>query len=252
MRLKHLLRLQYGSALAADVRESDGVVVYGSNGPVGSHNKGNMRPPAIVVGRKGSHGKVIWANDGGYCIDTALFVDQRYSKANLRYAFYLLQALGLDEPSKDSAVPGLDRFETHNKPVPDIAGETQKAIADFLDRETNRIDQLIEKKQRMVELLEEKRGVVPLECLSNGLEGFDWLSDKQSVAFRFKRASWAEMRVKSVVGFMTSGSRGWSNLIASDGEVSYKVVILAGKWRRIYAIRSACGLKRALKQTELS
>ena len=33
---------------------------------------------------------------------------------------------------------------------------TQKAIADFLDRETARIDQLIEKKQRMVEVLGER------------------------------------------------------------------------------------------------
>ena len=39
-------------------------------------------------------------------------------------------------------------------PVPDLP--TQKAIADFLDRETARIDQLIEKKQRMVEVLEER------------------------------------------------------------------------------------------------
>ena len=34
---------------------------------------------------------------------------------------------------------------------------TQRVIADFLDRETARIDQLIEKKQRMVEVLGEKR-----------------------------------------------------------------------------------------------
>ena len=34
---------------------------------------------------------------------------------------------------------------------------TQKAIADFLDRETARIDQLIEKKRRMMEVLGEKR-----------------------------------------------------------------------------------------------
>lgn len=34
--------------------------------------------------------------------------------------------------------------------------DTQKAIADFLDRETARIDQLIEKKQRLVVLLEER------------------------------------------------------------------------------------------------
>jgi type I restriction enzyme, S subunit len=38
--------------------------------------------------------------------------------------------------------------------LPDLA--TQKAIADLLDRETARIDQLIEKKQRLVELLEER------------------------------------------------------------------------------------------------
>ena len=37
-------------------------------------------------------------------------------------------------------------------PVPDLP--TQKAIADFLDRETARIDQLIEKKQRMISLLQ--------------------------------------------------------------------------------------------------
>lgn len=39
-------------------------------------------------------------------------------------------------------------------PLPDLA--TQKAIADFLDRETARIDQLIEKKQRLAVLLGEK------------------------------------------------------------------------------------------------
>ena len=39
-------------------------------------------------------------------------------------------------------------------PLPDLP--TQKAIAAFLDRETARIDQLIEKKQRLVELLSER------------------------------------------------------------------------------------------------
>ena len=38
--------------------------------------------------------------------------------------------------------------------------ETTTAIADFLDRETARIDQLIEKKQRLVELVDEKRSAL--------------------------------------------------------------------------------------------
>ena len=59
---------------------------------------------------------------------------------------------------------------------------TQKAIADFLDRETARIDQLIEKKQRMVEVLGEKLAaqlqytVLAGAKLSRNPEG-DWLSD---------------------------------------------------------------------------
>ena len=40
--------------------------------------------------------------------------------------------------------------------IPNHGLPTQKAIADFLDRETARIDQLIEKKQRMVEVLQER------------------------------------------------------------------------------------------------
>ena len=83
MKLKHILRLQYGSSLSADVRQEGSIPVYGSNGPVGFHDKSNMLAPAIVVGRKGSHGKVVWAENGGFCIDTAFFVDHRSSSTNL-------------------------------------------------------------------------------------------------------------------------------------------------------------------------
>jgi len=38
--------------------------------------------------------------------------------------------------------------------------DTQKAIADFLDRETARIDQLIKKKQRLVEILSERERAI--------------------------------------------------------------------------------------------
>ena len=62
---------------------------------------------------------------------------------------------------------------------------TQKAIADFLDRETARIDQLIEKKQRMVEVLGEKRQAVISRAVTKGLDadvpmkdsGVVWLGD---------------------------------------------------------------------------
>ena len=56
--------------------------------------------------------------------------------------------------------------------IPDL--KSQKVIADFLDRETARIDKLIEKKQRLVELAEEKRFALITAAVSgaaNLLEG---------------------------------------------------------------------------------
>lgn len=47
-----------------------------------------------------------------------------------------------------------DKLRAERIPLPDLL--TQKVIADFLDRETARIDLLIEKKQRLVELLRER------------------------------------------------------------------------------------------------
>ena len=217
-KLKHVLRLQYGSALAAEYRQEGGVPVFGSNGQVGTHTQGNMHSPSVVVGRKGSHGKVVWADHGGFCIDTALFVDDRFTTSHLRYAFYLLQSLKLDEPSKDSAVPGLDRFEAHNKLVPTHSLLDQKAIADFLDHEIARIDKLVEKKQRLVSVLDEQRRVVAIQCLSRGMTEFFWNSATDAFSFMFDQDDWRERTVKNMVKFMTSGSRGWSDLLGTEGE----------------------------------
>jgi type I restriction enzyme, S subunit len=60
----------------------------------------------------------------------------------------------------------VDRFLASGVDLPDLP--TQRAIADFLDRETARIDSLIEKKQRLVELLGEKWESVVEEAITTG------------------------------------------------------------------------------------
>ncbi|MDH5510914.1 MAG: restriction endonuclease subunit S [Nitrospinota bacterium] len=66
---------------------------------------------------------------------------------------------------------------------PDL--DAQKAIADFLDRETGRIDQLMERKRRQVELLKEKRSALISHAVTCGLDptapmkpsGVEWLGE---------------------------------------------------------------------------
>ena len=65
-------------------------------------------------------------------------------------------------------------------PVPE-----QRAIAAFLDRETARIDTLVEKKERLIELLQEKRSALISHAVTRGLDpdvptkdsGIEWLGE---------------------------------------------------------------------------
>jgi len=63
--------------------------------------------------------------------------------------------------------------------------EEQRAIADYLDRETAHIDALIAEKERILVLLEEKRAALISWAVTRGLSpdvpfkpsGLDWLGD---------------------------------------------------------------------------
>lgn len=101
--------------------------------------------------------------------------------------------------------------------TPDM--ETQESIADFLDRETARIDQLIEKKQRLVELLNATHVAAPLRVMASGLGEIRYDAERNRVTFSNLVEGWKRVRVKQVACHMTSGSRGWSNFIQDEGEL---------------------------------
>jgi hypothetical protein len=52
--------------------------------------------------------------------------------------------------------------------VPDI--DEQQLIADYLDRETAKIDALVEKKEQLIELLQEKRTALITHAVTKGLD----------------------------------------------------------------------------------
>lgn len=98
-----------------------------------------------------------------------------------RYLLYVLSAEDLRAAGMASmtGAGGLRRVSeaavlNYRPHVTDLI--TQKAIADFLDRETARIDQLIEKKQRLVELVREREEAAFLGAVT----GKDRAGEKKS------------------------------------------------------------------------
>ncbi|MES9826619.1 MAG: restriction endonuclease subunit S [Candidatus Thiodiazotropha endolucinida] len=108
--------------------------------------------------------------------------------SSARYFYYLLHAYdlmkvfyGMGAGVRQSL--GFDELKKIRLLLPN--DEEQEHIVQFLDHETTRIDALIEKKQRLIELLKEKRQVVITQAVTKGLDpnvpmkdsGVEWLGE---------------------------------------------------------------------------
>lgn len=113
-----IMVFNYGKALKASERENGNVLVYGSSGVVGTHNKALVPAPGIVVGRKGNVGSVFWVSNDFYPIDTTFFITTDLS---LLYCYFLLKNEHFI--SGDAAVPGLNRNHAYSKKI--VAPQSQ-------------------------------------------------------------------------------------------------------------------------------
>jgi len=124
---------------------------------------------------------------------TELHVVRAGPDADVRYLRYLLSSKNfLDEGEASMiGVAGQKRVPDdylRDLAVPIVDLCRQRAIADYLDRETARIDALVEKKQRMKELLQERRQTLITEAISR--------SHDPGTAARGDRVSWQSTRLK--------------------------------------------------------
>src|SRR5206468_2339210 len=95
----------------------------------------------------------------------------------------------------------------------------QRAIATFLDEQTLRIDALVAKKERLIELLEEQRTALVTSAVTKGLHlkvpmkasGVQWLGKIP--------AHWEVKRIKHAVSRIGSGKTpsGGADVYVSDG-----------------------------------
>jgi type I restriction enzyme, S subunit len=122
------------------------------------------------------------------------------------------------------AAIGWDDIKGAHIAVPSKA--EQRAILNFLDYETAKIDALIEKQQRLIELLKEKRQAVISRAVTKGLNpnapmkdsGVEWLGEVP--------AHWELTKGKFLFDFVTSGSRGWAEYYSEEGSLFFRITNL--------------------------
>ena len=140
----------YGKGLRTDARVSSGdVPVIGSNGIIGYHDMPLTDGPTVVIGRKGTVGTVHFSPIPCWPIDTTFFITGVDADL-LKFRYYALKSLPLQEMNADSAVPGLNRNDAHACLMRVPEETEQRAIAHVLGT----LDDKIELNRRMNETLD--------------------------------------------------------------------------------------------------
>ena len=125
--------------------------------------------------------------DQTYGIGRGLCAIQPAPGLEARFAYYLLATvrLWLKGAATGSTYDAVTASDIGSLPaILPSAGE-QRAIAAFLDRETAKIDSLVAKKERLIELLQEKRTALISHAVTKGLDpgvplkdsGVEWLGE---------------------------------------------------------------------------
>ena len=170
-----------------------------------SMSSGVIRPNDILLVKDGATiGKVAIADWMPHCeaaVNERVFLLRVSEDYHARYYFYVIQSPAVQTQiwlnARGSTQPGLTSEFRNRVVVPRPSKSQQKAVADYLDRETARLDALVAAKERVLNLLAEKRRALITHAVTRGIHpdtplrdsGVPWLGDIPA-HWEIERARW--------------------------------------------------------------
>jgi type I restriction enzyme S subunit len=159
--------------------------VIGGNGILGYSSKYNTTDKVFSIGRVGALcGNVHFFNEACWITDNSLKISSWRKLADM-YLYHLLLAANLNDYANRSAQPLITGGQVKSLKIPFPPLQEQETIANYLDKATVKIDTLIGKQTKLIELLKEKRQAVISTAVTCGLDssvpmkdsGVEWLGE---------------------------------------------------------------------------
>lgn len=147
--LGDILVLEYGKSLPKKDRvESGKYKVYGSNGVIGNHINTIVDGPVIIVGRKGSVGKVQYEKEKCWPIDTTYYIKTSISLCD-KYIYHLLSSLNLGSLDSSTAIPGINRNQVYDVKVSLPPLKEQRRIVSKIESLFSELDEAEKRLQKV-------------------------------------------------------------------------------------------------------
>lgn len=150
VRLDDLVTLQRGFDITKKEQVNGNVPVISSGGIASYHNQAKVKGPGVVIGRKGTLGKVFYSDVDFWPHDTSLWVKDFHGN-DPKFIYYLLQILHFEKFDAGAANPTLNRNHVHSLKFYAPKFEDRPKIASILTA----YDDLIETNNQRINLLNE-------------------------------------------------------------------------------------------------
>ena len=168
--LRRAVRLKAGEGITSEEIEEEGdYPVFGGNGTRGYTTSYTHEGEFVLIGRQGALCGNVHLARGKFWASEHAVVAAPANEISVAWLGHTLDMMRLNQYSDAAAQPGLavDRIRSLPLPLPPL--DEQRAIAAFLDRETERIDALVAKKRLLIERLEEYRTALITRTVTRGL-----------------------------------------------------------------------------------
>ena len=145
----------------------------------------------LLISRSGTVGRsFLYSTTHGPCAYAGYLIRYRLKQSfDPKYIFYLTKSAcfhkWIGTVAIEATIGNVNGEKYANFSFPSPSFQTQLLIANYLDRETARIDRLIAEKERMLALLDEKRSALISRVVTSGLDpnaplkpsGHEWLGE---------------------------------------------------------------------------
>lgn len=138
--LGEVLTLHYGKALPKGDRNTSGdIPLYGANGIKEFSDQSLSAGPSLIIGRKGSAGKITRVEGPFWPLDVTYFTEHDDARVDFDFLEYALRMMDLPSLAK-GVKPGINRNEVYGLPISLPPLEEQKRIAAMLDQAVAALD----------------------------------------------------------------------------------------------------------------
>ena len=146
--------------------------VYGSGGEFGRANQYLYDGEALLFGRKGTLDKPLYVNEKFWTVDTTYYAIPK-SGYDGKFLYYWARTIPFDLISTQTAIPSMTSSDLGRQKVPHLPLETQRRIADYLDKEISEMDALIEEFDALATNLTNRRSLLITKKLYDHLDCCD-------------------------------------------------------------------------------